>query len=106
MDCLPPRPGCNRDPYPEEEALKEIYDDIIGNLIVIPDHRPEGILSIPHSSIFSLTNPQLMTSEHMITLVRERLNQQISESEDAGPDIRYAAVSLFTYSYFFSANMF
>ena len=78
MDCVPQIPGyLDRDACPEKSALEKMYDDIIGNLIVIPDHCPEGILSIPYSSIFDDMDPQLMTSENMITLVRGRLNQQI-----------------------------
>jgi len=78
---------------PEEKALKEAYHDIIGNLINCPEHRPEGILSIPHSSIIFLLNPQLMASEHLIELVREKLNQQLSGSKEAIPDIRYECAS-------------
>ena len=62
---------------PEEKALEDVYNDIIGNLIICPEHRPGGILSIPHSSIISLLNPQLMTSEHLIGLVREKLDKQL-----------------------------
>ncbi len=78
---------------PEDQALEDVYSDIIGNLIICPEHRPKGILSIPHSSIISLLNPQLMTSEYLIELVREKLNQQLSGSKEANPDIRYECAS-------------
>ena len=78
-----------RDPLQEEEALEAIYRDIIGNLMICPDHRPEGVLSVPHSSFVSLMNPQLMKSEHMISLVRDRLDQQLSGNNEANTNIRY-----------------
>lgn len=75
---------CSRDPYPEEEELEEIYDDIIGNLMICSDHLPEGIVSTPPSSILNLMDPQLMTSESLINLIRDRLmNQQLSGSSEA-----------------------
>jgi len=73
---------------PVDEKLETIYQDIIGNLIIIPDHRPKGIRSPPLSSLFSLMNPEL-TSDHMISLVRERLNQQLSGSEETDSNMRY-----------------
>ena len=78
-----------RDPLPEEEALEAIYRDIIGNLMICPDHRPEGVLSVPHSSFVSLMNPQLMKSEHLISLVRDRVDQQLSGKDEAKTNIRY-----------------
>ena len=88
-----------QEPQPEEKALKEAYHDIIGNLIICPEHHPEGILSIPHSSIISLLNPQLMTSEHLIGLVKEKLDQQLVGSEEANPTIRYICMCFFLVSH-------
>ena len=88
MDPLPQYPG--QVPRPEEKTLEEIiYEDIIGNLMICPDHRPEGIISFPPSSILCLANPELVSSEQMICLVRERLNHKLSGSEETNPYIRY-----------------
>lgn len=95
-----------RNPLPEEEALEATYRDIIGNLMICPDHRPEGILSVPHSSFVSLMNPQLMVSEHMISLVRDRLNQQLSEKDEANTNIRYILHILILWLSLVIANLF
>ena len=87
MEPLPQYSG--QEPRPEENTLEEIvYEDIIGNLMICPDHRPEDIISFPHSSILYLANPELVSSEQMICLVRERLNHKLSGSEETNPNIR------------------
>ncbi len=74
----------HRKPFPEELALEQIFDEIIGNLMICPEeHFPERFFSHPkNSSIVSLVNPQLMKSEYLINLIREQLNQKLSESSE------------------------
>jgi len=77
-------------PHPEETAFEQLYNDIIGNLLICPDHRPEGIVAAHHSSIFSATYPHMISSQYMISQVRARLTEHLSRvSKEIGINIRY-----------------
>ena len=77
----------------EEESFNQTYNDIIGNLILCPDHRPEGIISVPLSSFLSLTIPEFVSSQHLINFVRDHLSQHLSRFfSETATNLRYIQV--------------
>ncbi len=64
-------------PRLEDLACHASYCEIIGNLLMCHEHRPEGKkLAMVTFSSFLSTNP-FLTSKNMMKLVRARLDQHL-----------------------------